>query len=271
VQIFTLNVGQGQFVVVTGDTDAIIIDTFVPLNAQQTTEYVKGALANILYGKNLVGLIVTGLDADHLNEVGLKLVLNKYNPAWIMYPQYFKRTDTAESCFKNIAAKAGLVRHAINLATNPVRGWNLGTNFDLETFSPHPDDMNSSNNCSLVCKITEKGSWASYLVTGDTEQSRWNSIVKFYSGSLKSDVLAAPHHGSDNGINEVAMNYIRPDTVLISAGVGNQWGHPEKGAMAIFKRYSVNQWSTNWDTNGQSLQTSITGSFLARTVKTVKY
>jgi len=92
MQIYTLNVGQGQFVVVTGDTQAIIIDTYVPLNPSADIVNVKGALATILQGKQLVGLMVTGFDSDHFNEVGIKIVLNKYRPNWIMYPKYFKNT-----------------------------------------------------------------------------------------------------------------------------------------------------------------------------------
>ena len=102
MNIYTLNVGQGQFVVVTGNTQAIIIDSYVPLNPTADIVNVKGALAAILQGKHLVGLIVTGFDADHFNEVGIKIILNKYRPNWIMYPKYFKDTRVADACFAAI-------------------------------------------------------------------------------------------------------------------------------------------------------------------------
>ena len=104
MKIYTLNVGQGQFVVVVGDEQAIIIDTFVPLEPVKPIINVKAALADILAGKYLVGLMVTGFDADHFNEVGMKIVLNKYRPDWIMYPKYFKKTTTADACFAAIKA-----------------------------------------------------------------------------------------------------------------------------------------------------------------------
>lgn len=80
MNIYTLNVGQGQFVVVTGNTQAIIIDSYVPLNPTADIVNVKGALAAILQGKHLVGLIVTGFDADHFNEVGIKIILTQQSP-----------------------------------------------------------------------------------------------------------------------------------------------------------------------------------------------
>ena len=95
MKIYTLNVGQGQFVVVVGNTEAIVVDTSVPLSPAKPIINVKSALANILAGKNLLGLIITGFDADHFNEVGVKIVLNKYRPDWIMYPKYFKSSKEA--------------------------------------------------------------------------------------------------------------------------------------------------------------------------------
>jgi competence protein ComEC len=94
--------------------------------------------------------------------------------------------------------------------------------------------MTSSNNSSLVCKITEKGTGLSYLVTGDTENARWNSIVGIFVGAISANVLNAPHHGSKNGITMAAMSLINPHTVLISAGVNNRYGHPDREAITIY-------------------------------------
>ena len=77
MNIYTLNVGQGQFVVVAGKSEAFIVDTYLPLNPKNDIVNIKAALAKILPGKNLIGLMVTGFDDDHFNEVGLKVILNK--------------------------------------------------------------------------------------------------------------------------------------------------------------------------------------------------
>lgn len=258
MQIYTLNVGQGQFVVVTCTNHAFIIDTYVPLTPDASVINVKGALASILAGKELVGLVVTGFDADHFNEVGMRLVLNKYRPNWIMYPKYFKPTQTANTCFSVIETfekQKPFDRYSISLADNSKRFYNgLSSEFYFEVFSPHSDDMNSSNNCSLVCKVTEISSGATYLITGDTENDRWTSIVKYFGSSIGANVLAAPHHGSKNGISAAAIAKISPKTVLISAGLDNQYGHPDAEALALFKTYAGNYYSTNWG-GGQSIRT----------------
>lgn len=275
MRIYTLNIGQGQFVVLVGNTEAIIIDTFVPLSSSnQKPINVLGALADILKGKSFIGLMVTGFDADHFNEVGMKIVLNKYRPNWIMYPKYFKKTTVADNCFKVIDsfdnAKEKFTRHSIVLADNTKRlHKSLSKDFTFEIFSPHSADMDSSNNCSLVCKVTENSTNATYLVTGDTENVRWDNIVKFFGNSIKADVLDAPHHGSKNGITESAMKLIKPNTVLISAGVNNKYGHPDSEAMTIFKKYANNTYCTRYggDGNGQSLVTEV----LKTTINTVVY
>jgi len=273
MKIYTLNVGQGQFVLVVGNTEAVIVDTYVSLAPAEPIVNVKAALAGILAGKNLVGLMITGFDADHFNEVGMKIVLNKYRPNWIMYPKYFKATKEANAGFATITSfesQKEIVKHSIALGDNNRRLYNsLSTDFSFEIFSPHKEDMNSSNNCSLVCKITEKETGATYLVTGDTENDRWNVITQIFGANIKSDVLDAPHHGSKNGITNAAIHLIKPHTVLISAGVNNGYGHPDAEALKIFKSATNNVYSTR-DNNGQSILTEISAAGVKSFVYTVK-
>ncbi len=262
MQIFTLNVGQGQFAVVTSLTQAIIIDTYFPLNPSKDVVNVKSALASILAGKELVGLLVTGFDSDHFNEVGMKIVLNKYRPNWIMYPKYFKNTKTADACFdviKVFETQKAFRRVSVALDENESRFYNsLSKDFQFEVFSPHTEDMNSSNNCSLVCKIKETCTGRRYLVTGDTENDRWASITRIFRNKIACDVMAAPHHGSKNGITANAIKLASPNTVIISAGVNNEYGHPDKEAAELFKQHSRN-WFATCDGGGQSLKTVADG------------
>lgn len=263
MNIYTLNVGQGQFVVVVGNDEAFIVDTYVPLDPKADIVNVKAALATILKDKNLIGLMVTGFDDDHFNEVDLKIVLNKYRPNWIMYPKYFKKTKNADACFdviKSFEQQKEFQRVSVSLSDNNSRFYlKLSSEFTFEIFSPHTADMNSSNNCSLVCKVKERSTGATYLITGDTENDRWDSIVKSFGSAIAADVLDAPHHGSKNGISAAAIKLIKPDTVLVSAGVNNQYGHPDAEATKLFSTYAKNWYSTNHG-NGQSLKTVASGA-----------
>ena len=142
----------------------------------------------------------------------------------------------------------------------------LSGNFDFELFSPHPEDMNSSNNCSIVLKVVGRGPRGfSYLITGDTEVERWQTIARLFGSSLKSHVLAAPHHGSTNGVHPAALLHIDPHTVLISAGVDNQYGHPDPVAVKTYKRVAKYVYSTNME-GGVSLLTQPGTSELTTTL-----
>ncbi len=274
MKIYTLNVGQGQFVVVVGTSEALIVDTSVPLSPAHPIINVKSALADILSEKYLVGLIITGFDADHFNEVGIKIALNKYRPNWIMYPRYFKKSTAADAGFaaiKEFEKQKEITKYSISLSDNVKRHYqNMSKEFSFEVFSPHKEDMDSSNNSSLVCKISEKTTGATYLVTGDTENARWDSITKIFGNSIKCDVLDAPHHGSKNGITSGAIKLMQPDTVLISAGVDNRYGHPDTEAVNIFSSVTKKIYPTNYD-KGQSILTEITNDGKKLVVKSSIY
>ena len=199
MKLYTLDVGQGAFGVLVGDDEAIIIDTYVP-STVATDNFdlpnIYGALSTILEGKYLIGLIITGFDSDHFNIKGMNIILKKYRPDWIVYPKYFKETENANEIFnflneykmkrdeqrKKNAANKPFKKIPIRIDRKSHRNKsNLSDEWNFEFFSPHWNDMHTSNNCSLVAKITAKEPQKhhfSYLITGDTENGRWDSIVR---------------------------------------------------------------------------------------------
>ena len=221
------------------------------------------------------GLIFTGFDGDHCDVIGTAIVLQKYRPDWVMYPQYFKNTEEAKSVFRLIDQEERSRRGSANplrrisvrvdkLSSRNLPG--LSLNYEFEPFSPHIEDMSSSNNSSIVLKLTGLGSGGfSYLITGDTENERWERIAKLFGGALKSHVMAAPHHGSINAVHPASLLHIDPHTVLISAGVNNQYGHPDPAAVKVYKRVAKYVFSTNME-GGVSLITQPGTTELATTL-----
>jgi beta-lactamase superfamily II metal-dependent hydrolase len=189
--------------------------------------------------------------------VGVFLILSKYRPDWILYPKYYKDTAEAREVFKVIDQQVEFRRNTANplkkisvrldqIANRNISG--LSTNFTFEVFSPHIEDMDCSNNCSLVLKVTGIGPRSfSYLVTGDTEIARWETISRLFGKALKSHVLAAPHHGSKNAVHPASLLHIAPHTVHISAGADNQYGHPDPEALRVYKEVAKYVYATNLD------------------------
>lgn len=255
MDIITVNVGQGALAIVRHNTEAIILDACMPPSGDDTVAYVKGLLSAYLKNHYVQGFILTGFDEDHSAAMGVGLILKKYRPNWIMYPKCYKDTDEAKKVFQIIDQQererantaTPLERRSVrldNIASRHLKG--LSKNFEFELFSPHIEDMDTSNNSSIVLRIQGIGNEGfSYLVTGDTENSRWETINRLFGHSIKSDIMAAPHHGSKNGANAETLLLVEPNTILISAGVDNQYGHPDSIAIAAFQRVAKHVFSTN--------------------------
>ena len=86
-----------------------------------------------------------------------------------------------------------------------------------------------------------------------------------FGTALKSDVLAAPYHGSKDALHPTALAQISPHTVLISAGVENQFGHPDPEALAVYGRIARHVFSTNME-GGVSLLTQPKNGALTTTL-----
>ncbi len=260
MDVFTLYVGQGALAAVRAGDEAIVIDAHMPDQDKVTPDQIQKSLDYYLSKKKVRGLILTGLDKDHACPAGVEYILTKYEPDWIMYPKYYKNTDMASEVFDIIAkhekrrekTTRPLLRKSVRVDREDSRYLTgLAKHFSLELFSPHMEDMDSSNNSSIVLKLTGLDQTGfSYLITGDTETERWDSINRFFGKFLSSPVMAASHHGSSNGVNPRTLLLVNPDTVLISAGVGNSYGHPDGAAVKAYKAVAKHVFSTNTPPDG---------------------
>ncbi len=252
MDVLTLYVGQGNFAIVRHQHQAIAVDTnWLSDRADETVSKVD----NFLRQRELEGIVLTGFDEDHADPIGLNWLLEHWQPAWVMYPKYYKDTENATRVFNVILkherrrsnTRYPLVRVPVRLDRLNSRYLdNLSEVFNLELFSPHIEDMDNSNNCSIVLKVEGIGMGGfTYLVTGDTENSRWDRIVDLFGDALAADILAAPHHGSKNAAHPGMVLAVSPDTVLISAGVDNQYGHPDSQAIRVYSRVARQVFQTN--------------------------
>ena len=265
MDILTLFVGQGSLVAVRIGNEAIIVDAHMPENEHVCPEEIQQSLEVYLRGIDVRGLILTGFDSDHAHAGGVEWILSKFAPAWVMYPKYYKDTDCATSVFNSInkyerrraSTSRPLVRHSVRLdrmENRIIPG--LGRNFAIELFSPHFEDMDTSNNCSIVAKITghDAGGFR-YLVTGDTEIDRWEAISRLFGTRLAADVMAAAHNGSISGVYPKALLDISPNTVLVSAGIDSQYDHPHGASILAYQAVADHVWATNAGDGGRNLLT----------------
>jgi len=78
------------------------------------------------------------------------------------------------------------------------------------------EDWNLS---SYIFMLEYKG--VKILFGGDASIEVWQDIIKKYGKDyLKSDVLLAPHHGSENNISKEILDIIKPRLVVVSVASG---------------------------------------------------
>ena len=92
-----------------------------------------------------------------------------------------------------------------------------------------------TNDASIVGKLTYGSN--SFLLTGDSPQKIEKYLVSKYGEFLKSDVLKAGHHGSKTSSSEIFVGMVSPIYTVISAGLDNRYGHPNKEALDIFASF----------------------------------
>lgn len=227
-----VNVGQGNFQIFEfGNGDCIVFDC----NLKGAPEYVIRYLGRRKIGR-IVLLIITGTDEDHADADGLRTLAKRYGIERIWIPDFPKDTDNWKA-FRRILAE--LEKDGTTIE-EPTAGDEAEVGpVHLKALGPHPDDSDTSNDASLVVKLTVGK--VGILVPGDCEDKRWESILQYFRKWLPSDVLVAPHHGSDHGCVKEVIEVVDPLYTVISVGEDNKYGHPDKCALTIYRRLTRKQ------------------------------
>jgi competence protein ComEC len=93
---------------------------------------------------------------------------------------------------------------------------------NIQILSPTPALIQScnaakkSNDLSYVLRVFHVG--RSLLLTGDIEEEAWNNLAWAYGAALKSDFMAASHHGRDSGYHLPCLQLIQPSVIVVSVG-----------------------------------------------------
>jgi competence protein ComEC len=104
----------------------------------------------------------------------------------------------------------------------------------------------SANDASVVLRVTVQGDPAvRLLLTGDVEPPAQESLRRRHP-DLAADVLKVPHHGSGQQSPEF-VDAVGARVATISAGRGNDYGHPAVTALHMLRDHHVAWWRTDTD------------------------
>ena len=167
MDVFTLYVAQGSLVAVRSGNEAIIVDAHMPnCDGDVMQVQIERSLDHYLSKCQVRGLILTGLDKGPCVSLpASNQILYEVSAGLGDVPKKFtKDTDTAAEVFDIIArhvkrhekTSRPLIRHSVRVDQVDLRAnlRGLANHFTFELFSPHMDDMDSSNNSSIALKLT---------------------------------------------------------------------------------------------------------------------
>ncbi|MCH8174877.1 MAG: DNA internalization-related competence protein ComEC/Rec2 [Proteobacteria bacterium] len=120
---------------------------------------------------------------------------------------------------------------------------------------------NNDNSCVLQIAVGRHR----ILLPGDIERFSERQLAINYGDTLRSTILAAPHHGSKTSSSYAFIKMVDPEVVVFSAGYRNSFGHPHPEIVARYRRAGARVLNTSdtgmisfsFDTESAAMVTSL--------------
>lgn len=246
MQVHFIDVGQGDSILITSDSHAMLIDAGENDKGEIVLDYLKKQ--NV---KELDYMIGTHPHSDHIG--GLDTVIDHIKVGEAILPKVVHNTKTYEDLLD-----------AINKHTIPVKPAKLGEKYQLGAasfviISPSSSSYEELNNYSVGIKLTYGDT--SFVLAGDAEKLSEKEMVK--SGiDLSADVLKLSHHGATNGLCEDLLDAVKPNYAVISVGADNDYGHPSPTTLKAMLKHGIKVFRTDiqgsivFTTDGTSMKGS---------------
>jgi len=217
-----LDVGQGDAILIEGPTGVqVLVDGGKDRSVTRALPRAMGAL-----DRSIDAVVATHPDADHIG--GLPDVLARYRVSYVI-----SSGRAAESSFlgrlKDAVAKE---RGATEVLARRGMRLHLGGGAYADVLHPEAnvEKLRETNDASVVMKVVYGET--EFLLTGDAPSWVEERLVAEDGDGLRSDILKAGHHGSKTSTSAAFLEAVDPETVVVSAGRDNSYGHPHEEVLA---------------------------------------
>ena len=245
LEMYMIDVGQGDSFVLLQNDKAMLIDAGTMYNIDTTTKVLKELGVQKLdyvilthYHQDLAaGLfsILLSYKIDHLYVTDM----STYNPFKLEFPYYTIRSMTEVVDFFSESD----VIETVKRNDGSFKTFRFADSF-VEFLAPINDEYDIVNNYSLVAKVTYGD--VKILFTGDIEKEVEEQLL--VSGAdLSADIYKAAHHGSMTSNSQAFLEAVNPSIVLISSDNGNhnQYGHPVESFMDYLREKNLKVYRTD--------------------------
>ncbi len=220
VELFMLDVGQGEAFLLRDGEAAVLIDGGGWRRGDLARSVLIPALAR-LEVRRIDLLLVTHGDTDHCRGATQLLSYIPVRAVWL------GAGELDRPCGRGLSARAGDRLEPIQRGRRAEIG-----SLSLEVLAPAGAER-SGNDGSVVLAV-KTGSHR-LLFTGDITARIERELIAGRA-DLSSDILKVAHHGSKTSTLPAWLNAVSPRLALVSAGVANRYGHPSP---RVLERLSV--------------------------------
>jgi competence protein ComEC len=220
VELTVLDTGMSQSVYVRGSSGATVL---VDGGGGWGADYDPGrALVGPALAWNhpprVDGVVLTHVDSDHVR--GLFYILDAFDIGWFGWSglvDHTKESGRLEALLEQNRWPVRKVRAGDVLVIEPGL-W-------FEVLHPSVSEQGiSENETSLVLRLVWKGRGLA-LVPGDAEKRALGRVM-LESGSLQSEVLILPHHGSKSSLQASLYERVGAAWAVAACGPANRFGFP---------------------------------------------
>lgn len=221
-----LDVGQGQSLILHHGGKTFLIDC-----GGSNDEISANTAADTLLSRGIThldGIILTHGDRDHSG--GIPYLLTRIDADFLMLPATTE-PELTEKLVLNWEGNVIPVEKDLLLSLDDGKITVFGPTFGSESNENSLCILFESENCAI-------------LVTGDRNQT--GELLLLRDAALPDvDLLVAGHHGSKNSTSQALLNTVRPETVFISVGENNAYGHPAKALLDRLTDFGCEIWRTD--------------------------
>ena len=228
LRVSFLNVGQGDAVFIEAPNgNQILYDAGPPSGA--TLRELSRLMP--FWDRSIDVAVLSHPDLDHIGG----------------FPEVFKRYEVS-AVLEPGATSANGVYDAVQVAIRDERAAHiyakrgmqivLGGGVVLDVLYPEHDMSGSETNSASIVLRVRYGATA-FLLSGDLPQAQEEYVAKEFGSGLRAEVLKLGHHGSRTSTSPYWLSAVMPDTVVISAGKDNRYGHPHKEVIELLESKKI--------------------------------
>ena len=219
VHVIVMDVGQGDGILVLGDKGGRMV-----VDGGPDPAWLLLALDERVppWDRRIDILVLTHPHEDHV--AGLAPLLERYKVGRVYEPGMIgpgPGYDAWAAIFANGGPPRGRLSTGDRVTLDSIHFRVLWPDANRVPLHP-PDGGTSINNVSIVL-LGEVGSQR-FLLAGDVEEGVDPELIGRGLPSL--DLLKVAHHGSKTASTEAFLETVRPKVAVVSAGLGNPYGHP---------------------------------------------